>query len=103
MASAMLVRIFIIFFCSFFLKNKAEFQANADYSIANMSAEAENELFAVDDATCLFLLLFFMFALYFGFFAIVVDVNYMEFLPPPPPPPPRTSALCCFNSIIDVM
>jgi hypothetical protein len=71
MASAMLVRIFIIFFCSFFLKNKAEFQANADYSIANMSAEAEKELFAVDDATCLFLLLFFMFALYFGFFAML--------------------------------
>jgi len=101
MASAMLARIFITFFCSFFLKNKAEFQADADYSIANMSAEAEKELFAIDDATCLFLLLFFMFASYFGFLAIVVDVNYMEFLPPPPFP--CIGALCCFNSIIDAM
>lgn len=80
MASAMLACIFIAFFCSFFSKNKEEFQADVDYSIANMSAEAEKELFAIDDATCLFLLLFFMFVSYFGFFAIVVDVNYMEFL-----------------------
>jgi len=73
MASAMLACIFIAFFCSFFSKNKEEFQADTDYSIANMSAEAEKELFAIDDATCLFLLLFFMFA------------------------------LCCFNSTIDAL
>ena len=72
--------IFFIFFCSFFSNNKEEFQADIDYSIANMSAEAEKELFAIDDATCLFLLLFFVFASYFGFFAVVVDASYVEFL-----------------------
>lgn len=71
---------FFIFFCSFFSNNKEEFQADADYSIANMSAEAEKELFSIDDAICLFLLLFFVFAAYFGFFAIVIDTNYAEFL-----------------------
>lgn len=71
---------FIAFFCSFFSNNKEEFQADVDYSISNASAEAEKELFSIDDAVSLFLLLFFVFASYFGFFAIVVDVNYVEFL-----------------------
>jgi len=72
--------VFITFFVSFFSSNKEEFQADVDYSVANMSAEAEKELFSIDDATCLFLLLFFVFAAYFGFFAIVVDTSYVEFL-----------------------
>lgn len=71
---------FIVFFCSFFSNNKEELQADADYSVSNMSAEAEKELFAIDDATCLFLLLFFVFASYFGFFALVIDIEYVEFL-----------------------
>lgn len=72
--------LFFIFFCSFFSNNKEEFQADVDYAVANMSAEAEKELFAIDDATCLFLLLFFIFASYFGFFFVVIDINYVEFL-----------------------
>jgi hypothetical protein len=72
--------VFLIFFLSFFSLNKEEFMADVEYSSANLSAEAEKELFSVDDATCLFLLLFFVFASYFGFFAIVVDINYVEFL-----------------------
>lgn len=74
------ILLFIAFFVSFFSNNKEEFQADIDYSVANMSAEAEKELFSVDDATCLFLLLFFVFASYFGFFAIVLDTAYVEFL-----------------------
>jgi hypothetical protein len=72
--------IFLIFFLSFFSTNKEEIIADIEYSSANLSAEAEKELFSVDDATCLFLLLFFVFASYFGFFAVVVDINYVEFL-----------------------
>jgi hypothetical protein len=72
--------VFLAFFASFFSTNKEEFQADVDYSVANMSSEAEKELFSIDDATCLFLLLFFVFASYFGFFAVVIDVNYVEFL-----------------------
>ena len=75
-----LLLILIIFFASFFSSNKEEFQADVDYSIANMSAEAEKELFSIDDAVSLFLLLFFVFAAYFGFFSIVLDINYAEFL-----------------------
>lgn len=72
--------LFFIFYCSFFSNNKEEFQADIDYAAANMSSEAEKELFSIDDATCLFLLLFFIFASYFGFFFIVMDINYVEFL-----------------------
>lgn len=76
----LILLVFVVFFCSFFSNNKEELQADVDYSVSNMSAEAEKELFAIDDATCLFLLLFFVFASYFGFFALVVDINYVEFL-----------------------
>lgn len=72
--------IFLAFFASFFSSNKEEFQADVDYSVANMSSEAEKELFSIDDASCLFLLLFFVFASYFGFFAVVLDTAYVEFL-----------------------
>jgi len=72
--------VFLIFFLSFFSLNKEEFMSDVEYSAANLSSEAEKELFSIDDATCLFLLLFFVFASYFGFFAVVVDMNYVEFL-----------------------
>lgn len=75
-----LLLLFLAIFASFFSNNKSELQADVDYSISNMSAEAEKELFSIDDGTCLFLLLFFVFAAYFGFFAIVLDIEYAEFL-----------------------
>lgn len=80
MLSFFILCIFVIFFCSFFSNNKEEAQSDADYSVSSLSAEAEKELFSIDDVTCLFLLLFFVFAAYFGFFAMVVNIHYVEFL-----------------------
>lgn len=68
------------FFFSFFSSNKEEFQADLEYTAASTSAEAEKELFSIDDAIVLFLLLAFVFTSYFGLFAIVLDTEYVEIL-----------------------
>lgn len=71
---------FLALFASFFSNNKEELQADVDYSVSTISAEAEKELFAVDDVTGLFVLMFFIFAVYFGILSLAVELTYAEFL-----------------------
>jgi hypothetical protein len=67
------------FFLSYFSKDKEEWQADADYTHSGLSAEAEKELFSIDDATYMVMLLALLFSGYFGFFALCINPSYAEF------------------------
>lgn len=67
-------------YLSYYSNGKEEWQADVDYMVGGLSSEAEKELFAIDDATSLFLTLLFFFATYFGFFLANGNYVYSELL-----------------------
>lgn len=72
--------LFAIVYMSMFSINREEWQADVDFTVSSLSAEAEKELFSVDDATSLCLTLFFFFGVYFGFFLVNSAILYSESL-----------------------
>lgn len=72
--------LFAIVYISLFSTNREEWQADVDFTVSSLSAEAEKELFSIDDATSLCLTLFFFFGVYFGFFLVNSAMTYSEAL-----------------------
>lgn len=77
---ALAVLVFGLVYFSMFSNNREEWQADVDFSISSLSAEAEKELFSIDDAVSLCLTLFFFFGVYFGFFFANIALSYSEVL-----------------------
>lgn len=78
--SVLALMVFAAVYLSMFSVNREEWQADVDFTISSLSAEAEKELFSVDDATSLCLTLFFFFGVYFGLFLANTLVAYSEIL-----------------------
>lgn len=72
------IAIILTFFFSFFSKNKEEWQIDADYTISNTSAEAEKELFSIDDAVSGVFFLVLLFGSYFGFLFLGWNISFSE-------------------------
>lgn len=74
----MLLILTSIFFTFYNSVNKEEWAADVEYSVSNLTVEAEKEIFAADDAIYLLVGFLFLFGAYFGFLSLACATSFSE-------------------------